>query len=314
MHSSKDPKRKRIKIGSFSQSTVNQGLDFEPQLAAEPEFEPELRPEFESEFEAASELSLSSLSPEQDAAKSRKRSIQATIITLAFVLALTAFALVLATPKFTPTPGPQAGELVQYGTVSFTDYQGGTFSENITWKVLANEGGRVLVVSEKVIDLRPYHEESKAITWEQSDVRTWLNGAFYEGLPSELKGLVVGTKLTNARNPVHETPGGTNTKDKVFLLSIDEVQKYFVKDEERVAATSLSAATVAHFGEQFGLKPEDAQKALKNQSWWLRSPGDAEDTASGVQENGKVFPPGVYVESSGGVRPAMWLDYHEHSK
>jgi|GEM_PF-5293437 len=308
MHSSNDQKRKRVKIGSFSHDAEIQRLGFEAQTNADP------APELEFELEAVPEQPLSSLSPEQDAAKLRKRSTQATIITLALVLALAAFALVLAAPKFTPTPGPQAGELVQYGTVSFTDYQGGAFSENVTWKVLANEGGRVLVVSEKVIDLRPYNEESKAITWEQSDVRTWLNGAFYEGLPSELKALAVDTKLTNNRNPVHETPGGTNTKDKVFLLSIDEAQKYFLKDEERVAETSLTAATITYVGEHNGLKLEDAKKSLNKSSWWLRSPGDAEDTASGVQENGKVFPPGVYVESSGGVRPAMWLDYHEHNK
>lgn len=47
-------------------------------------------------------------------------------------------------------------------------------------------------------------------------------------------------------------------------------------------------------------------------TWWLRSPGESQDRAAVVFDNGKLYKEGEQVQypyyDSAGVRPAFWLD------
>ena len=86
---------------------------------------------------------------------------------------------------------------------------------------------------------------------------------------------------------IYNTPGGNNTIDKVFLLSIDEVNKYFKSDIDR--EVYLSDGTSVW--------------------WWLRSPGDGSRNAASVGGIGSVYEFGDRVSSVfGAVRPALWVD------
>ena len=48
------------------------------------------------------------------------------------------------------------------------------------WLVLDKQDSKMLIVTEKVIEKRPYHNEEAAITWETSNMRKYLNGEFYD--------------------------------------------------------------------------------------------------------------------------------------
>ena len=95
------------------------------------------------------------------------------------------------------------------------------------------------------------------------------------------------TNIVNSDNADFETDGGNNTTDKVFLLSIDEVIKYFTSASERKATLSDGTSI-----------------------WcWLRSPGCISRHAADVDSDGSVFENGYAVSSeSGAVRPALWID------
>ncbi len=94
-------------------------------------------------------------------------------------------------------------------------------------------------------------------------------------------------------------PGGNNTTDKVFLLSIDEVKKYFHSDEARkVKATAYAKAQGAYVNSDNG-----------NSWWWLRSPGYITGRAAYVLTYGSIYYNGDYVDNSfGTVRPALWIN------
>lgn len=73
----------------------------------------------------------------------------------------------------------------------------------------------------------PYHTPGGAVDWEHCTLRRWLNGSFYRALPLTVRSRVLEVENCNAANAKHGTHGGNPTVDRVFLLSIDEVERYF---------------------------------------------------------------------------------------
>jgi len=157
-------------------------------------------------------------------------------------------------------------------TIHFGDYE---------WYILAKESNRVLIITTSAVGELTYNDEYEKVTWEQCDLREWLNNTFYNEFSSDEKRLIADTQLENKNNERYETYGGNATNDKIFLLSLEEANKYFSDDSERAIG----------------------------KAWWLRSPGNYELCATFVYPDGKVSTSGCDVVcEGGGVRPALWLD------
>ncbi|NLX92884.1 MAG: hypothetical protein GXZ02_03300 [Clostridiales bacterium] len=172
--------------------------------------------------------------------------------------------------------------------------------EKITWLVLAVDGKKALLISEKVLDTKKYNNEKVDITWENSTVRTWLNKDFTAAAftKKDLK-KVIETTVANPENAKHKTPGGNETKDKIFLLGLEEVEKYFETTESR-------SAMGTEFAEQNGLK---LGKYINNKGtgmWLLRTPGHKANGVCYVNNDGRDYTTYVDYESCG-IRPAMWV-------
>jgi hypothetical protein len=165
-------------------------------------------------------------------------------------------------------------------TISFCGYD---------WRVLDidRQNNRVLIITSNIVTIKAYHERFEEITWEQCTLRRWLNNDFICSLPTDSRERIVAANVVNQDNPYHGTPtlGGNNTIDKVFLLSIDEANRYFMDDADRVACY------------------QDGQAGW----WWLRSPGGGSDYAAYVLYIGNVYGGGHRVQGGGGVRPALWI-------
>ena len=95
------------------------------------------------------------------------------------------------------------------------------------WYVLVKQNGRALIITEKVIERRPYHSQECDVTWETCDMRKYLNGEFYSSFSEADRARILGSVNENPDNPWYGTPGGNPTTDKIFLLSIGEVIRYF---------------------------------------------------------------------------------------
>ena len=118
-------------------------------------------------------------------------------------------------------------------------------------------------------------------------MRKWLNTEFLNAAFSfEEREMIVPTHVINADNPAFGTPGGEDTSDNVFLLSIEEVLKYFPNDDERKATMV------------------DGTKA----GWLLRTPGESSDCVSFINGDGSIDGFGWPVNLSNAVRPALWID------
>lgn len=52
-------------------------------------------------------------------------------------------------------------------------------NEPISWRILSVDYGRALLLSEYVLEAKPYNETQEAVTWENCTLRAWLNDEFY---------------------------------------------------------------------------------------------------------------------------------------
>ena len=193
----------------------------------------------------------------------------------------------------------QVGDYIVFGSYE-QDNNTSNGKEDIEWLVLAKEGSKILVVSRYALDYKPYHSSNTDVTWETCSLRTWLNGTFMNAaFDSEEKKLILSTTVTADKNPKYfDTDPGKNTTDKVFLLSITEVNKYFKSDSARQCKGTAYC---------YAQSADDAKTGFC--WWWLRSPGNGRDSAALVSSDGDVGKGGLDVDYSGiAVRPALWIN------
>lgn len=120
------------------------------------------------------------------------------------------------------------GDYVVFGRYE-QDNDLGNGPEPIEWEILAEEDGRLLLISRYILDCQKFHNDQTEITWETSDLRSWLNESFLKAAFSSEEQQMI--NLSTLANPT--VPGQTDpnvTQDKVFCLSIDEVMQYYEFD------------------------------------------------------------------------------------
>ena len=175
--------------------------------------------------------------------------------------------------------------------------------EDIEWIVLAKENNKVLVISRYALDGKLYHPSMTAVTWETCSLRQWLNGPFLDTFSDEERNFITDTAVTADNNPSYSTSPGNDVTDKVFLLSITEVYKYFGSDEARRCAPTAYAEAQGVWNNS---RYSTGSRAV---CWWLRSPGSRSDHAAFVLVGGSVESDGRGVFNIlGGIRPALWID------
>lgn len=206
------------------------------------------------------------------------------------------------TPEPTNTPTPTSvptfrdvskldvGSVVTMGRYE-QDNDSSTKSEPIEWVILAKENGKVLLISKYVLDVKPYAPEGGNCYWEDSEIRSWLNGSFYKSAfnSAEVEKILT-SSLDNKYNETSGTYGGSGTRDRLFLLSLDEANQY-LSTYAKCKATKFAT-----------------QKAETCTEYWLRSPGSNSNNAATVSETGRTYSSGRNISMEiFGVRPAMWI-------
>lgn len=183
-----------------------------------------------------------------------------------------------------------AGSKVHFGIYDFNGTQ-----QPIEWQVLNVWNNMALLFATQNLCSLPYHninmvkcsrEDSSichscknSTTWENSTLRTWLNGSFYQfSFTDDERSMIVTINNTNPNgmgfrpqflkdDRIDDNPrlwGGNNTNDMIFVLSESEVNQYNVSSH----------------------------------GYWRRTPEGFGCAAAG----------GGYVYHASGVRPALWFN------
>jgi hypothetical protein len=151
----------------------------------------------------------------------------------------------------------------------------GNFVGPIEWQVLEVKDNKALLLSKHIL-LRMRFDNNDSGTWKTSSLRHFLNGKFYENCftKSEKSAIIQRFNEVNSGD----------TEDKLYLLSVEEVNKYFNSDKERKAVDLNEGVAV----------------------WWLRCRGFNDFHAACVNYVGNVCANGCFVGRGGaGVRIAL---------
>jgi hypothetical protein len=199
------------------------------------------------------------------------------------------------------------------------------------WRVLDIQGKKALILSNTTLGNQLYHNKHDFVTWAECDLRKSLNEKLYNIFDSKEKMSITDTTVTTSDNPRFGTSGGTSTVDKVFLLSIEEVVRYFgdsgqiqnkcsqdIRPIDECIDDEYNNARISKDHYVGGIY-EWWRNDGTNSAWWLRSPGGHGTCTAYVNESGKIS---IFGDSSIpeykpsddgqivklGVRPALWLN------
>ena len=174
--------------------------------------------------------------------------------------------------------------------------------EPIVWRVLKTQTSpdRTLIMSEEVLFSHRF-DASQYNGWIASELcdylnNNWINDAFTANEQAQINTALVGN--TGFASPKEDGSGNC----KIFILSSAEVAGinaggYFVNEDDRVSL-------VTGYKSKF---PGSVGKGRPG-TWWLRSPGNTMNDASGINGRGEMSPNANVAYSAGGVRPALWVN------
>ena len=175
------------------------------------------------------------------------------------------------------------------------------------WLVLTERDGKALLLAKDVIKLAPYHDTYEDVAWPGATIRHYLNGDFYNSFTTDEQAAIHETELCNLGNPWYPCAGATNTRDKIFLLSAEEVAKYLGLNGD-ITPDNKFYVSDQHNHNRVATCPDGAPSR-----WWLRTPGNMPNFAACITVDGRICATGDFVNRPStpvyniGIRPAMWV-------
>ncbi len=194
----------------------------------------------------------------------------------------------------------QVGSTIVFGSYD-QDNNPENGAEEIEWIVLDKDKNKVFVVSKYALAMKQYTKFNKEanLCWESSFARKWLNDKFLnEAFNEKERNNIAETLVKNNPNPLYGTNCGDDTYDRIFLLSIEEVETYMENNEDRICKATETA-------KQQGSTVYKGEYA----SWLLRTMGRSKIYVTNVHGNGTILKHGTPpVDNGYSIRPAMWIE------
>jgi hypothetical protein len=185
------------------------------------------------------------------------------------------------------------------------------------WRVLDIQNNMALIITEEIIEQRAYHDAYKDITWADCSLRKYLNDEFYDKFTVADKSRIIPIINKNPDNQWYGSKGGVDTRDSIFLLSLEEVTCLYFGDS---SSKLFSPGRNQRYW--FERKDENNSKRIARLEdnkwswwWWTRSPGRVSVKAVYIHGDGNIGIQGNNIlkgniadgKCLGGVRPALWL-------
>ena len=218
----------------------------------------------------------------------------------------------------------KAGDIITFS--SWPQSLDGSDSTPVEWLVLDTQDDRALLLSRYALDFRSFHERDTAVSWEECDLRAWLNNDFLNKAftPAEQEAVLT-VSVNNSSDQAFDYRSVIDwamgrgwyplTRDRVFLLSYAEANKYLgvawaenSNPLARAEATPYTAAAGAKIAETW------QEDGIMSTDWWLRTRGTGKTDATCVNAYGalsKGSSSSRGVKGRSGVRPAFWLKLHD---
>lgn len=223
-----------------------------------------------------------------------KRNLLALLLACLMLLCLTGC-------KEEKVPDPfaeyEVGDIVCFGAYE----QDGNMSngkEDLTWRVMDKQEGKLLLLSEYGISKQTYHHKQEAVTWESCNLRYWLNDSFYySAFGEEEQARILAETVPADSHPEFASNAGRDTQDKVSIPSLSDFMSFYADPREGICPATAQAEYEGAFEENGGCW------------YWLRTPGEADDTAVSVNSDGGLDHATRVNGINGCVRPMIWVSF-----
>ncbi len=145
----------------------------------------------------------------------------------------------------------------------------------MNWVVLDRDDERILLIAadlnkESILYGRPFHHTREDITWEESSLRAYLNGEFYEtAFTEEERSHLLLQTSDGELNDMYGTSYEGSTTEYVTILGSEQIGLY--------------RSVIDHLG----------------LNWWLRAPGERPDTAQFMTADHQAMQYGYPVDYTG---------------
>lgn len=122
-------------------------------------------------------------------------------------------------------PNYKFRDAAENSTISFGQYEQDNNLDNgkesIRWIVVKKEEDKILLMSEKALDCKPYNDTySSNIVWENCTLRIWLNSTFINtAFSSEEQIFILQTEIPKSGK-------SNSTNDKIFIFDSSEADRY----------------------------------------------------------------------------------------
>lgn len=241
-----------------------------------------------------------------------------------------------------PLAEAEIGDLVCLGKFIQDEYQ--TQLSPIRWRVIDKQDGKLLLLSDKLLDSFAYNTNPAQavltdVTWENCSLRAFLNDESESGFLSmfteEERALMLTTHLENksaneelmaqwgsfedqgdklySELATQNRPDDPDTDDRVFLLSYQEVLRYFGEPTEAYTGDSdypfsvmlCNPDWIAYKTDAVEIGYYDPDGAGAWITRTLCTSHTDEDMAVYISSTGQVFD--FYTYASMLIRPAVWV-------
>ncbi len=162
--------------------------------------------------------------------------------------------------------------------------------EPLRWKIIKKEENRMLLWCEDVIDMVPF-DASLNGTYEDGNIREWLNGTFKEKAFSSAE-----------REIIMPTKTGVGEGDSVFILTQEDFERYGIEDRRKLLSSyALINYQIIRERRKYGV----SQYSYKNMlgSYWTMTNG-GRSVAVNCEGDFEPYYPNV---DKIGIAPAVWI-------
>ena len=177
--------------------------------------------------------------------------------------------------------------------------------EPIGWIILETDGKSAKLLSRYGLTAKAFDDNGGwSVTWESCTLRAWLNNEFLNSAFTDEEQRLLETVTVEAEyNQFTDT---NDTRDKVFVLTAEEAERYFITDDKRICIPTGKA--IREGAVHGGIHGPGCW-------WWLRTPSISMpnfvyvvDTDGSFDDDG--FPVTTFRENDNGnivVRPVIVL-------
>ena len=203
----------------------------------------------------------------------------------------------------------------------------------IRWRVLDVQDDKALLLADRMPDSMPFHAADTDVSWQDSTLRSWLNGLdasanqlqidytgtgfIDQAFTPEEKEAIIETRCRNLPNQDYGTFSGEETEDRIFILSNEEVFEgadagrygfHPGRDYDDPAKRFTSTLYAKYRGAWWS----PVEDYAGNSFWFMRTSGYTPRSVTYICDFGFIYSKGTLVTcSDAGVLPAMWVDLEQ---